>query len=646
MTFLRLAILELKRFRSPLLRRLTLVALILIPLLYGGLYLWSNWDPYGRLDQIPVAVVNDDHPVESEGRRIAAGEQFTQQLRSDQIFDWQFVDQSEAQDGLEQGQYYFTIHVPHDFSAKLATATEDNPERAELSITKNDANGYIAGIMADTAKGELQNQINAATHAAYAKALYGEVETVREKLRFASQASHDLVTGTDLSAEGTAGLSEGMEQLHDGADDVSSGTDMISTAVGQMEDQISTVTNLAAEEMPGIVNTMVETSGAAETGLSTVKEGTGEIDTRAQNGLTDLESLGERHDLTEDPAYQSAVANARELTETTERIDGRAQHALDDVTEAQQRATTLQDEMGTLQQRVRDLSTPIQTLHSGTEGVSTGTDGLTNGIDTLASSSEVLNSGADELSEGAHRLEDMVNDTLAKLPPTDPEQVAQAAEVLGSPTTVHTDNLNSADVYGRGLAPFFFSIALWVFGLFAYLLLKPFNERALAGRSHAFTIALGGWLPAAGLAVLGGLVLFTVVDLGLGLNPVQLFGTLGIIALAAVTFVAIDQFLRAALGAVGDLISLVLLILQITASGGLYPMETTPALFQTINPVLPMTYLVDGLRVTISGGLTEHLVRDVLVLAGFLVVFLVLTMFTVRRQRTWTVGRLHPQIEI
>src|SRR5699024_6489136 len=100
------------------------------------------------------------------------------------------------------------------------------------------------------------------------------------------------------------------------------------------------------------------------------------------------------------------------------------------------------------------------------------------------------------------------------------------------------------------------------------------------------------------------LVLFTAVDVGLGLNPVQFFSTLGIIALAAVTFVAIDQFLRATLGAVGDLISLVLLILQITASGGLYPMETTPALFQAINPVLPMTYLIDGLRVTISGGLT------------------------------------------
>ena len=59
-----------------------------------------------------------------------------------------------------------------------------------------------------------------------------------------------------------------------------------------------------------------------------------------------------------------------------------------------------------------------------------------------------------------------------------------------------------------------------------------------------------------------------------------------------------------------------------------------------------MTYLVDGLRVTISGGLTEHLIRDACVLAGFGVLFLALTTLAVQRQRTWSVARLHPQIEL
>ncbi|WP_263399728.1 YhgE/Pip family protein [Saccharopolyspora pogona] len=137
-----------------------------------------------------------------------------------------------------------------------------------------------------------------------------------------------------------------------------------------------------------------------------------------------------------------------------------------------------------------------------------------------------------------------------------------------------------------------------------------------------------------------------MVDFGLGLDPLHVWWTIGLVTLAAVAFVAIDHFLRTAFGTVGGLLSLVLLIIQLTASGGLYPMETTPVPFQAIHPFLPMSYLVDGLRVTISGGMTEHLLRDVAVLTGFLVVFLALTTLAVQRQRSWTIARLHPQIEL
>ncbi len=119
-----------------------------------------------------------------------------------------------------------------------------------------------------------------------------------------------------------------------------------------------------------------------------------------------------------------------------------------------------------------------------------------------------------------------------------------------------------------------------------------------------------------------------------------------LLAVGAASFVAIDHFLRTALGVPGDILSLVLLILQLTSSGGLYPMPTTPGIFQTLNPILPMTYLIDGLRVTISGGLMSHLVRDLGVLAGFAALFLALTSLTIRRQRVWTISRLHPEVEL
>src|SRR5882724_3546405 len=118
MRAIRLARFEFTRFRTPL-QRLALVFVVLVPLLYGGLYLWSNWDPYGKLDQIPVAVVNEDKPVTVNGQEVNAGKLFVDELKKDRIFDWHFVDSAEAARGVHDTDYYFEISVPSDFSRKL-----------------------------------------------------------------------------------------------------------------------------------------------------------------------------------------------------------------------------------------------------------------------------------------------------------------------------------------------------------------------------------------------------------------------------------------------------------------------------------------------------------------------------------------------
>lgn len=647
MNAVKLALLELRRFRGGKVRPLVLVALVLVPLLYGGLYLWSNWDPYGRLDRVPVAVVNNDRPVESRGHYINAGEQFVNQLKARELFDWHFVDGRTAGSGLRQGRYYFTITVPRDFSADLATATRRLPQRASLTITKNDANGYIAGIMADTVEAQLQNQINAAAHSAYARAIYGEIDTIREKLRLASESANQLVDGTELTRQGATGLTEGLGGAVEGAREISNGVGELSEAADRLDRRLTALTNVTAGELPQAASTLAEASNTVVQGMSTVATATGFISDRASAGVDDLEQLASRYpQVAGDPLFQRTLGNARQLAGTTERVDTQAGEALAQARQANQSAVALNRNISTLQQRVTSVTRPADQVAAGASQLASGTTTLTNSLDDLRSSSEVLGSGADQLNAGARKLSGLVDDSLSRIPPTTPSQVAHAADVLGSPTKISERNLNPAHIYGRGMAPFFFAIALWVFGLFAYLLLKPVNLRALAGRTKAFTIALGGWLPAAFLGVLGAMVLLLGLGFGLGLDPIHLWPTVGLLALAASAFVAIAHLLRTAFGVAGDALSLVLLIVQLTASGGLYPMETTPVAFQAIHPYLPMTYLVDGLRVTISGGLAEHLVRDLIVLGGFLVIPLILTAFVVRGQRVWTIRRLHPSIKL
>ena len=180
MTALRLALLEFRRFRGPR-RWLIPVGLALLPLLCGSLYLWSNWDPYGRTSQIPVAVVDEDRPAEANGQLVDAGKQFSLQLGASNAFQWHFTNGHEALDGLKHGRYYFAIMVPPDFSSKLVGTQNPDPQRASMQIALNDANNYLVGIVAQTAKAELQSQVDTAAHVAYARAIYGDLTQAKQR---------------------------------------------------------------------------------------------------------------------------------------------------------------------------------------------------------------------------------------------------------------------------------------------------------------------------------------------------------------------------------------------------------------------------------------------------------------------------------
>ena len=152
----KLAALELRRFGRGKLPRAALVALLLLPLLYGALYLWSFWDPYGRLDRIPVALVNDDKGATADGKRIAAGDTITEGLRDSDVFDWHEVSSAEAREGVEDGTYYLSLTMPADFSERIASSSGDSPETGALQVRTNDANNYIVGQISRTVFSEVR----------------------------------------------------------------------------------------------------------------------------------------------------------------------------------------------------------------------------------------------------------------------------------------------------------------------------------------------------------------------------------------------------------------------------------------------------------------------------------------------------------
>lgn len=633
MTALRLALLEFRRFRRPL-RWLIPVGLALIPLLYGSLYLWSNWDPYGRASQIPVAVVDQDQPAVANGQLINAGDQFSQQLRASNAFQWHFTDDREARDGLIHGRYYFTITVPPDFSKKLASAENPVPERASMAITLNDANNYVVGIVAQAAKAELQSQVNTAAHAAYARAIYGDLSQVKQQLKVASEGAHRLVDGTVLAQQGSAALTQGIDAVSSGSAAIAGGVAQVAKASAATDEAITRLADAAVAAIPSVLGPLAHPDPGAGQGLL---GGDGDrIRQTAQQGAAALQQFADSHpEFGADPLLAIALQRSQAVRDMAV---GAAAN-LDPPRGAPSPAPAVE-------QAARSAANQLHALAAAARQVSNGAAEISTAVGALQSGSRTLQTGADQSNSGAVEIADVIDGALQRIPETSPQQTAAAADVLGSPVGISMDNLNPAGDYGRGLTPFFFAIALWVVGLAAYLFFRPVNLRALAGRVSALTVAAAGWLPVAAVTAIGGLILWAVTWVCLGLDPKHPLLSAALLVLAAGTFVAIDHFLRMSFGVIGSALILVLLIIQLTACGGLYPIETTPAPFRAVHPLIPMTYLVDGLRVTVSGGLAGNLVRDFVVLAGFLVVFLGATALMVRRQRVWTLGRLHPQIEV
>jgi putative membrane protein len=633
---IRLALLELRRFRGPLLRLVPL-GLALIPLVSASVYLWSAWDPFGRTDRIPVAVVNQDRPVTSQGELIDAGQLLVSQLRQDRIFDWRFVPEGPARRGLRDGRYAFTLTVPPDFSARLASPSSQAPQRASMLITLNDANGYLTGKLAETTEARLQDQIDTAARTAFAQRVLGDLDALRGRLAQGSTTATSQRDGTTRLAQDIAKLSE---QQRAAGQLATSGQQLTGSAL-QLSQSLSGAASSMADQVPAAAQAVVDASNTAQRAVGQASGGIGTAQQQADLALAGLTGLGQSHpDLRGDPDFQLAIEAARQAGRGAATAGVAVQEASISTKQAVASAQQLQSATSDALQQLRTASSQSTELVRASQQAADGADKLRTGLGGLLSGAHSLRAQVGQLQRGAEQLADGLRAALDQIPPANPEQRARIADSLTTPAELRTANLHPARSYGRGLAPLFCGIALWVFGLVAYLVLRPLNPRALAGKARGLTVAVAGWLPAAGLGVAGALVLYAVLAGGLGLDPLHPLWTIALLVLAACALVAATHLLRTAFGPAGLALSLVLLAFQLTASGGLYPLETAPALFRTIHPLSPLTYVVQGLRVTISGGEPYQLIRAAIVLGAILLVCLGLTALVTMRRRVWTVERL------
>ena len=187
---LRFSLLDFHSVRANLGMKVAMLGIALIPLIYGALYLMAFYDPYGRLDTLPVAVVNEDVPVTTEnGVEVHAGDDLVKALEDSGSLEYHFVDTAEeAQAGLEAGTYYNTILIPEDFSEKVASAQGDNPEQARLVLVCNDANNYLSSILGASVMRQVTAEANYAIGENYFVEIFDTIDETGSSLQEAADA--------------------------------------------------------------------------------------------------------------------------------------------------------------------------------------------------------------------------------------------------------------------------------------------------------------------------------------------------------------------------------------------------------------------------------------------------------------------------
>jgi len=594
---------ELRRLTSTRMSVLALVALLAVPILYGGLYLWANQDPYGNLASVPVALVVDDQGADIDGTPRNLGDEAADQLLDGHAFEWHRVSAAAADAGLSAGDFDFVVTVPADFSQAVASLSTATPRQAQIELRTNDANNYLASTIGAQAVSRIQTSVAQKVVDEAGRTLLDSLHTIRVSLVDATTGATQLVDGLGTATSGSAQLVSGSAQLADGAGQLSSGATTLRDGTATLRDGARRVADGASQVAAGVdrLDTAARQVGTAASDATTL----------LPQARTDIAA-----------ALKDAGVDQARIDEVLARLDPVGQR----LEAANTRVQDTVAQIDRLDSGARQVADGSASVADGATSAADGASKLADGAGTLASGSTQLRDGAarldsglGQLADGATRLRDGLASGVQKIPDSDDTTRQAQASAISDPVSVGSSSVTKAQNYGAGLAPFFAALAGWI-GIYAlFLIVKPVSKRAVTALRSPIRVTLAGWLTPAGLGAVQMVGLFAVLALALRFSFVNPWATLGILLLASATYAAIVLALNVWLGSVGQFLGLVLMVLQLVTAGGTFPWQTLPGPLAALHQVLPMGFVVDAMRQVMYGGDLGRVGHDLTVLGCWLV---------------------------
>lgn len=467
------------------------------------------------------------------------------------------------------------------------------PMVAAGTMTQQQADELVSSVDSDEFKGEVAtlNQKALESHLASRSATAADAMSKLQALK----SSHCVADGSSSSAAKIQALVSGVDALDAASTSVAKGASSLAEGAARVDSGASSLASGAA--------TLADGNAQIASGASSLASGSATLAEGTENLKSGTDSL------------KSGTATLKDGTSTL----------------AEKEQTAVEG-----QQKVAD----------GASNLKDGASQLTEGTEKLASGTDQLNSGASELKDGTSSLQSGLASGTKQVPNLSESEQAKVADTMSNPVTLSHDSLASGRNYGEGMGPFFMCLALWIGGLMLVQTLRVMNNRALASHAPSVRVMLGSWMPFGLVGIAQATLMFVVIKFGLGFEMAHPWLAWLFLCFVALVFTGFIHGLTVFLGAPGKLVALVVLILQLVTGGGTMPYETLPESIRWMHDFFPMGYAVTGMR-RLSYGVNESSLGGImLVLALWGLAGLLLGYLGTRRDRTWSLKKLAPEITV
>lgn len=652
---------DLRRVKGSVMASVVLFGLVIIPMLFVSFNVLASWDPFANTSRLKVAVASEDSGYESGLMPVPinVGEQVLSELRANDQLDWVVTQPEEALDGARSGEYYAAIVLPESFSRDMLNFYANGSESAEIALHTNEKKNALAPTIASRGAEGVSTNIAESFSRTLGDVSLGLVAKLSDFLGSEdAQAAFDriMIRAESLEEQMRAGArtARSMQGLMDStiplvhsaeeiintprpdiptSDSDSSGpldvsTDSLDAALSRTVQSYSVLGERIDQLYSNVEATQQQRSAALETMARQVQ---GSIDgyTRLRDTVRDriqpvlpLPGSVLVGSLDDAIAAQESVrqrllstAQSRDLKRPDFSSIGNARKAIEAVKESD-----LREAVGRLQNSLQQLGGKLDAVDTPR---SLDTTALANARDGVGRFADSLTEQADKFSDLRRELEDAQGvgdlERLAKLVGANPDGLSAA---LAAPVSLDRQAVYPVDSFGAGMAPLYTVLALWVGALLTAVALRTQVDTPVKAASDTVAADSGNEVSDSDTAVdelaplqayfgrfgmfsLIGLLQATLVSFGLlffvELGPVH--PVLWILAtlLASQVFMFIVYALVSALGNAGKAVSVLLLVFQISSSGGAYPLQVLPEWFQNISPWLPATYAVHAFRSALAG---------------------------------------------